>query len=279
MSKRLISQIFQQRVLALIQASSRSRSAFAEEIGIDRSALSQLLAEDAVRLPRADTLVRIARRYNVSVDWLLGLAERADATGGRTTEVADNPDYYNIPLLTRWHTEAEGMKIRYVPYRLPDILRMSEIVAWELGPDHDDPEAIETIVGNLNYNRGPGTDMEICLATQTVTSLIDGVFPWDGLPVSVRRAQIEHMAERVEALYPSLRIFLFDGRRHHTVPYTIFGTQRAAIYAGSQYIVFNDQATILRMQRHFDSLIRQSVTQPHDVSRWLRQAATAIGNR
>lgn len=279
MSKRLISQVFQQRVLSLIQASSRSRSAFAEEIGVDRSALSQLLAEDAVRLPRADTLVRIARRYNVSVDWLLGMTDSAGATGGRTTEVADNPDYYNIPLLTRWHAEAEGMKIRYVPYRLPDILRMSEIVAWELGPGHDDPEAIEMIVSKLDYNRGPGTDMEICLPTQTVTSLIDGVFPWDGLPVSVRRAQIEHMVEQVEALYPSLRIFLFDGRRQHTVPYTIFGTQRAAIYAGSQYIVFNDQATIQQMQRHFDSLIRQSGIQPHEVSRWLRQAALTIRNR
>lgn len=97
MSKRLITRIFQQRVLSLIQASSKSRSMFAEEIGIDRSALSQLLAEDAVRLPRADTLVRIARRYGVSVDWLLGLTEQAGATGRGTTEVADNPAYYNIP--------------------------------------------------------------------------------------------------------------------------------------------------------------------------------------
>ena len=279
MSKRLITRIFQQRVLSLIQASSKSRSMLAEEIGIDRSALSQLLAEDAVRLPRADTLVRIARRYGVSVDWLLGLTEQAGATGRSTTEITDNPAYYNIPLLTQWHTEAEGMKIRYVPYRLPDILRMSEIVAGELGPDNDDPEVIETIVSSLDYNRGPGTDMEICLSTQTITSLIDGIFPWDGLPVSVRRAQIDHMVEQVEALYPSLRIFLFDGRQHHTVPYTIFGTQRAAIYAGSQYIVFTDQPTIRQMQRHFDSLIRTSATQPHEVSRWLRQAAMTIRNR
>ncbi|MFT8862938.1 MAG: helix-turn-helix transcriptional regulator [Acetobacter fabarum] len=275
MSKRVISRIFQQRVLSLI-AKSKSRSLFAAEIGIDRSALSQLLAEDAVRLPRADTLVRIAERYNVSVDWLLGVTDTANTSATRTTEVADNPDYYNIPLLTRWHTEAEGMKIRYVPYRLPDILRMSEVVAWELGPEYDDPAEIEAIVSNLNYNRPPGTDMEICLSIQTITSLIDGVFPWDGLPVSVRRAQMEYMVERVETLYPSLRIFLFDGRAHHTVPYTIFGTQRAAIYAGSQYIIFNDQATIQQMQRHFDQLIRQSETQPHDVSRWLKQASKSL---
>lgn len=171
------------------------------------------------------------------------------------------------------------MKIRYVPYRLPDILRMSEIVAWELGPDNDDPEMIKTIVSSLDYNRGPGTDMEICLSMQTITSLINGIFPWDGLPVSVRRAQIDHMVEQVEALYPSLRIFLFDGRQHHTVPYTIFGTQRAAIYAGSQYIVFTDQPTIRQMQRHFDSLIRNSAIQPHEVSRWLRQATLTIRNR
>lgn len=279
MTKRLISQIFRERVLSLIQASPRSRSQFAAEIGIDRSALSQLLAEDAVRLPRADTLARIAQHYNVSVDWLMGLTDTASVTSARSTEVTENPDYYNIPLLTRWHAEAEGMKIRYVPYRLPDLLRLPEVVAWELGPGNAAPEAISTLVRSLDYNRSPGTDMEICLAVQTVTSLIDGAFPWDGLSVELRRAQIEHMIELVEKLYPSLRIFLFDGRVHHTVPYTIFGTQRTAIYAGSQYIVFNDQPTILQMQRHFDSLIRQAMIQPHEASRWLRQELLTMKNR
>lgn len=277
MTKQLISRIFQKRVLSLIQASSGSRSQFAAEIGIDRSALSQLLAEEAVRLPRADTLIRIAQRHNVSVDWLLGLTEAASAVSVRTTELADNPEYYNIPLLTRWHAEARGTKIRYVPYHLPDILRLPEVVAWELGPGHDD-EAIAAIARSLDYSRGPGTDMEICLSIQVVTGLVEGTFPWDGLPVSTRRAQLEHMIEHVEALYPSLRVFLFDGRRHHTVPYTIFGTQRMAIYAGSQYIVVNDQVTILQMQRHFDDLIRHSVKQSHDVASWLRQLVLTMEN-
>lgn len=276
MDKRLISVTFQQRVLSLIQASGKSRSAFAEGIGIDRSALSQLLTTDAVRLPRADTLARIALQYGVSVDWLLGIAETAAPSHSGRTEMAENSEYYNIPLLTQWHDEARELKIRYIPHHLPDILCLQDVVAWELGARHYDQTTIQSITSNLGYNRRTSSDMEICLPTQAILSLSEGTFPWNGLSLAMRRAQIEHMITRVAELYPSLRIFLFDERLYHSVPYTIFGSLRAAIYAGSQYIVFNDQNTVLQMQTHFDGLIRKASVQPHEISNWLQQVLSVM---
>ena len=51
------------------------RSAFARRIGIDRSTLTQLLASENDRLPRAETIAAMAADQQVSVDWLLGLSQ------------------------------------------------------------------------------------------------------------------------------------------------------------------------------------------------------------
>jgi len=67
--------VFRERLLALISKSNLSRSRFATQAGLDRSTLSQLLSQANVRLPRAETIARLAAQYNVSVDWLLGLAQ------------------------------------------------------------------------------------------------------------------------------------------------------------------------------------------------------------
>ncbi|NHO33768.1 hypothetical protein [Acetobacter fallax] len=84
------------------------------------------------------------------------------------------------------------------------------------------------------------------------------------------------MAQRVEALYPLFRIFLSDEKQVHTIPCTIFGVRRVAIYAGSMYVVFNDSETVMQMQRHFEHLIRHARVQPHDVADTLRQMATSM---
>ena len=66
MDKRETVEIFKQRLTELIDRTRLSRAQFAAKAGLDRSTLSQLLAEDAVRLPRADTIARIAARHKVS---------------------------------------------------------------------------------------------------------------------------------------------------------------------------------------------------------------------
>jgi len=63
MQKRDTSDIFRQRLLALIERSGLSRSQFATRAGLDRSTLSQLLSDVNVRLPRTETIARIAAGY------------------------------------------------------------------------------------------------------------------------------------------------------------------------------------------------------------------------
>lgn len=73
MDKRALAELFRARLIQLVNRSEDSR-VFAAAIGIDRSALSQLLSGDSARLPRVETLLNIAERHSVSLDWLLGLS-------------------------------------------------------------------------------------------------------------------------------------------------------------------------------------------------------------
>ena len=52
----------------------------------------------------------------------------------------------------------------------------------------------------------------------------------------IRKEQLEHMAALVEELYPTYRWFLFDGRERGSVPLTVFGPRRAALYVGDIYL-------------------------------------------
>ena len=78
------------------------------------------------------------------------------------------------------------------------------------------------------------------------------------------------MIERLEELYPTLRWFLFDCRTRYSVPLTIFGPKRAAIYIGNMYFVLNSTEHIRVLTRHFDDLIRAAVLQPRDAIQFLR---------
>lgn len=80
MDKRALAELFRGRLLELVTRSGVTHSAFAAGIGIDRSALSQLLSSDSARLPRVETLLNIAERHAVSLDWLLGIS--LASTGG-----------------------------------------------------------------------------------------------------------------------------------------------------------------------------------------------------
>src|SRR5215204_6965674 len=75
MDKRELGPVFRERLQVLIDRAGETRAGFAQSIGVDRSALTQLLSGHSLRLPRADTLRRIAERYSVSLDWLLGLSQ------------------------------------------------------------------------------------------------------------------------------------------------------------------------------------------------------------
>ena len=73
--KRDLSSLFRERLKMLVRRSDLNQSGFAAAVGIDRSALSQLLSGATTRLPRAETLLNIASENKVSLDWLLGLSQ------------------------------------------------------------------------------------------------------------------------------------------------------------------------------------------------------------
>jgi len=275
MDRRETVEIFRQRLGEVIQRSGLSRSAFAARIGLDRSTLSQLMSEDGVRLPRAETIAAVAASEQVSVDWLLGLSQEGQLAA----------DLYRQPLelepgggtpsdarLLRWHAEAAGYKIRYVPSTLPDLLKTDAVIDYEYGEQGLDVPAVrrQESEHRLEYSRRPETDLEVCSSFQSVGAFARGEGIWRGLGQSARREQLERMIYLTDELYPTLRWFLFDGRRNFSAPVTIFGPLRAAIYMGNMYVVLNSTDHIRALTGAFDQLIRAAVVQPPDVMDMLR---------
>jgi transcriptional regulator with XRE-family HTH domain len=272
MDKRDLAAIFRTRLALLFDRSRLTQSAFAASIGIDRSALSLLLSAKAVRLPRVETLLTIAERNAVTLDWLLGLSEDEGVTGAMVSSGAiETTEEDGASLLMRWHAEAAGSKIRYVPARIPDLLRTTDVIAYEASASHQSSLAqVEDAAFRLDYNRAAGTDMECCMPLQTLGHFAAGAGIWSGLSRPVRQAQITHMADLIDELYPSFRLFLFDGRERFSIPYTIFGSARVAIFAGQMYLVLNSAETIRTMQRQFEGLIRHVRVHAHEAANYVR---------
>lgn len=267
---------FRDRLERVIRDSGLSRTAFAEATGMDRSTLSQLLSPANDRLPRVETLAAIATARQVSVDWLLGLSQKGQLG---TDIVRETPSIERDAVtsaderLIRWHAEAVGYKIRYVPSTLPDLLKTEAVIRYEL--EHfvtKEPEqAIATAAARLAYQRRPETDMEACNSVQAIAGFARGEGLWRHLDPAVRAHQLDTMIGLVEELYPTFRWFLYDGLQRYSVPVTIFGPLRAAIYLGQMYLVFQSTEHIRTLTENFDGLIRGAVVQPPDVPNYLRR--------
>ncbi|CAM5414747.1 hypothetical protein ATER59S_02293 [Aquamicrobium terrae] len=276
MDKRDLSATFRERLKLLLARSDLNQSAFAAAVGIDRSALSQLLSGASTRLPRAETLLNIAAEFKVSLDWLLGLSQDEGVTGEirESLEIEEASGGFERTLLAKWHAEAAGTKIRYVPAGIPDLLRTETLVDYEAGIANKSRQAQagETQY-RIDYNRRPETDMEICMPRHTLEIFARGLGVWDGLPEHERRAQLRHMGDLLDDLYPALRLYLYDGRMRYSIPYTIFGPFRAAIYVGDMYLVLNATAPIRTLTGHFDNLIRAAEINAHEAADFARQLA------
>ena len=275
--------LFQQRLIETLEKARLSRARLATLAGIDRSTLSQLLAADAVRLPRADTVVAIARALNVSSDWLLGLSsEPHDGANvlNLTPVVALRPE---VPTpgdehLQQWFREATGYKIRHVPSALPDFAKTDAVLELEYRAEvsKTPDQAIAASQRNLEYMRLPETDMEVCVERQHFEVFAAGRGVWSALPKAARREQLIYMASLVESLYPGLRVYAYDGLKRYSAPYTVFGPKRLALYMGGMYLVFTNTEQIRLMTRHFDQLVRASAVQAHDMAEWLRDLADNV---
>ena len=268
MDKRQLAHVFRARLQSVFERSRLNQAAFAQGIGIDRSALSLLLSGRTVRLPRVETLLAIAERHAVTIDWLLGLSEDEGVTGAMLSSgMIETTEEDGASLLMRWHAEAAGAKIRYVPARIPDLLRTTDVIAYEAAAAHQSPLAqVEDAAFRLEYNRAAGTDMECCMPLQTLEQFAAGAGIWSGLSQAARQAQLAHMSALIDELYPTFRLFLFDGRERFSIPYTIFGSTRVAIFAGQMYLVLSSAETIRTMQRQFEGLIRHTRIHAHEAA-------------
>jgi transcriptional regulator with XRE-family HTH domain len=271
MDRRETVEVFRTRLAEVIRDSGLSRSAFAAAVGMDRSTLSQLLSPANDRLPRADTIAMIAAQRQVSVDWLLGLSQEGQLSAGMMTQALEIESGAGSPTdarLLRWFAEATGYKIRYTPSTLPDLLKTEEIIRYEYRDYAAEvPEMrIEQAEARRAYTRRPETDMECCSAYQYLAGFARGEGIWRRCPLEARLAQLRTMVRLLDEFYPTFRWFLYDGLRHFSVPMTIFGPQRAAVYAGDMYIVFNSTEHIRALTQHFEDLIRGAILQPPQVA-------------
>ncbi len=274
LDRRQLLATFRERFDAVVQRSGAGRGEFAERLGLDRSTLSQLLSPANRRLPRAETLAEIATTEQVSIDWLLGLSHAGPMQAEVMQEqvaFAEDALAPNDERLIAWFETARGYKVRYVPSTLPDLLKTEAVIRYELAhyvasrPE----QKIETAAARLAWTRAPDTDLEVCSSLQSVESFARGEGIWRGLTQAQRTAQVEHMIELTDELYPTLRWFLFDGLQRYAVPVTIFGPQRAALYLGQMFLVLSSTEHVRTLTRQFDDLIRGAVVHPNEISHYL----------
>lgn len=277
--KRDVARVFRLRLAELAARAGENMAQLAAGIGLDRSATSQILSGRTTRLPRAETLIRVAQRHGVSLDWLMGLSEDEALTASLASalEIEEAAMAGDDPLLGRWHAEAAGSKVRYVPSALPDLLRTDEVIALETARTGI---ALQTGAAEarqrLSVSRSGATDMEVCMPQQALAHFARGEGIWHDVSPSVRRRQLAHMADTADDLYPSLRVHLFDGAATYSAPFTVFGTRRAAVYIGEAYLVLNASEAIAAFTRRFDLLVRRAVIHPHQVPGHCRALAAEI---
>lgn len=276
LDRRDVARAFRDRLSEALDRAGTSRAALARSVGIDRSTLSVLLTDETGRLPRADTAAAIANALQVSLDWLLGLSNGADLGADIHPETMEIAPSSRSPLderLNRWLEEAVGYKIRYVPTTIPDLAKTDAVLQHEYRDFavKSADQAIDLSQRKLAFARLPETDMEICTPLQAMTGFVRGQGMWQDLPPSDRIAQMDRLIGLVEELYPTLRLYLFDGLTHYSAPYTIFGPQRVALYAGQMYLVFNTHEHIRVLTRHFDDLVRAAVVNSTEAGGYLRR--------
>jgi transcriptional regulator with XRE-family HTH domain len=265
---------FRDRLAELFARSGLRQAGFARKIGLDRSTLSQLLAAATDRLPRAENIAAIARAEGVSIDWLLGLSEEGQAATDvlrRSIQVERDARSPADQRLDRWHDEASGYLIRYVPATLPDLLKTEQVIDFEYRESaaFTPEQSITTAAQKLAYLRRPDTLMEVCMSRQRLEVFARGEGMWRGLSDRIRRAQLRAMRQRVEELYPALRWFLYDDRHRYSVPVIVFGPKRAVIFTGQMYLVFNSTEHVQLFTQHFDDLVRAAVVQPTEIGGFL----------
>lgn len=261
--KRIRADRFRQRLATAMRENEITQSGLARTVGVDRSTISQLLKDKGARLPNAQVVGECASALGVSADWLLSLTDRPESAAdilANSLTLTAAPRALVDEQIFAWHVETAGYKIRHVPAGLPDMLKTTEILEWEYSPHlgRTADQAIGASRDRLDWMRDNQSDYEIALPLHELASFAAGTGYYDGLPVALRRAQLDHLTRLCAQLYPRMRLYLFDARQLFSAPITIFGPLLAALYLGRNYLAFRDTERVQSFTEHFDILVRQS---------------------
>lgn len=284
LDKRARARLFRDRLAQAMATGGHSQSGLARAAGVDRSTISQLLADDGPRLPNAQVVGACAQVLGVSADWLLGLSDRpesAQALMAASSGMTDAPRALVDEQIFRWHREAEGTKIRYVPATLPDLLKTRAILEWEYTPHlgRTAEQAINAAEDRLGWMRAAKSDFEIAMPVHELTCMARGEGYYAGLPASLRLAQLDHLALLLDQLYPRLRLYLYDGHRLFAAPMTVFGPQLVAFYIGQHYLTFRDAERVRACIAQFDNLVREADVPAREVAGFARLLRDALAGQ
>ena len=280
MAKRDRVDLFRSRLEGATTTIGMSKSALARATGVDRSTIGQLFKRDLTRLPNAQLAADIAETLGVSLDWLMGLSnrpERPAAILASAISVAQAERSSSGAQILDWHHESAGSKIRHVPATLPEMLKTEDFIEWEYNTLS--PEAVEQVKseakGQLDWVMSGEADYEIAIPMHEVTSLAQGSGYYEGLSAAQRTAQLRVIARQAAALYPRLRLFLFDAHALYSAPVTVFSNDLAILYVGQCYIALRERQRVMALSEHFDWLVRLCAVDAKDVGSVLGGLAVA----
>ena len=277
MDKRDLSRQFKERLRHIVASHNQGRRHFMQAVGIDRSALSQFLSPETDRMPRAETLRRIATVSGVSVDWLLCVENAPEGRQevAQSIKIEKEKQLDGSTPLDHWRNEAAGFKLRTVPSTLPDIVSLApdQPEAGQLGDARGG--GVENVLEQISLN---DMDVEIAMPLQTLQDLSARSGLWRGADANTCRAQLLHMAQICSENYPALRLHLYDGTKTFSAPFTVFGNQRVALYIGGSYLVISSPEQIRGFARHFDRLVRHAVISSDTVHKVLIDLANAVSS-
>ncbi|MEM9870018.1 MAG: transcriptional regulator [Pseudomonadota bacterium] len=273
--------LFRARLSTAMAEQAMTQSGLARLISADRSTISQALSDDGTRLPGAHVVGACAQALGVSADWLMGLSDRPESASTLTAmalTLTEAPRALIDERIFAWHQESVGYKIRHVPAGLPDMLKTSEMLAWEYGPHlgRTTTQAINASRDRLNWMRASPSDYEIAMPIYEIDSFARGTGYYGDLPEDTRAAQLDHLQELTDQLYPRLRLYLYDARRLYSAPVTVFGPLLAVLYSGGHYLAFRDRERIETLTGHFDQLVREAQYTARDMSGHFAQLRDAL---
>lgn len=112
---------------------SDSQGEFADKIGFAQPTISRMFTED--KTPSSSVLLAVAKYYNVSVDWLLGLSERKELSVPAHNITSSNLTYADAMSVLELLYRKGCLEVGYEPNGYnsepdPGIVRVKDKVLW-----------------------------------------------------------------------------------------------------------------------------------------------------